>query len=97
MTKFIKGPDVGTVIINSGKRHHIMSSMLFHLPEKVTYAERNARARIHVKLELYVSGRRSTSHTTFEARPLENMIEHDNNDANPVTGRTTGRKRQIGM
>ncbi|KAJ0480552.1 hypothetical protein HanIR_Chr13g0632981 [Helianthus annuus] len=60
------------------------------------YAEQNASAQVYMKLKLYVSGRQSTSHTTFEARPLENMIEHDNNDANPVSGRTTGRKRQIG-
>ncbi|KAJ0781235.1 hypothetical protein HanPI659440_Chr06g0246981 [Helianthus annuus] len=60
------------------------------------YAERNASAQVYVKLKIYVSGRRNTSHTTFESRPLANMIEHDNNDANPVSGRTTGRKRQFG-
>ncbi|KAJ0443390.1 hypothetical protein HanIR_Chr16g0820211 [Helianthus annuus] len=66
-----------------------MSSMLSYLPEQVTYAERNASARVHMKLKLYVSGRRSISHTTFETRPWEIMTRHDSNDANPGSGRTT--------
>ncbi|KAJ0801667.1 hypothetical protein HanPI659440_Chr03g0119791 [Helianthus annuus] len=61
------------------------------MSEHITfYAKRSASAQVYMKLKLYVSGRRSISHTTFEAGPLENMIGHDNNDANPVSGRTTG-------
>ncbi|KAJ0934896.1 hypothetical protein HanRHA438_Chr03g0112801 [Helianthus annuus] len=66
----------------------IRRRMLEHI---TFYAERNASARIYVKLKLYASGRRSTSRTTFEARPLENMIGHDYNDANPVSERITDR------
>ncbi|MFS7955014.1 hypothetical protein Hanom_Chr07g00637451 [Helianthus anomalus] len=44
----------------------IRQRMLEHI---TFYAEQNASARIYVKLKLYVSGRRSTSHTTFEASP----------------------------
>ena len=64
MSKLIKGPHLETVTNNSGKRHYIMSSMLFHLPEQVTYVERNASARWYMKLKLYVNGCRSTSHST---------------------------------
>ncbi|KAJ0927110.1 hypothetical protein HanRHA438_Chr04g0178961 [Helianthus annuus] len=40
------------------------------MSEHITfYAERNASAQVYMKLKLYVSGRRSTSHTIFEARP----------------------------
>ncbi|KAJ0429764.1 hypothetical protein HanHA300_Chr17g0661181 [Helianthus annuus] len=53
------------------------------------YAERNASAQVYMKLKLYVSGRRRTSHTTFEARPWGNTNRHGNNDANPVSRRTT--------
>ncbi|KAJ0468149.1 hypothetical protein HanIR_Chr14g0693241 [Helianthus annuus] len=91
MSKSIKGHYVGTTTINSDKHHHIMSSILFYLPEQVTYTEQIASARGYMKLKLYVSGRQSISHTTFKAKPLENMIEHDNNDANPSSGRTTDR------
>ena len=35
----------------------------------IFYAERNASEQVYMKLKLYVSGRRSTSHTIFEARP----------------------------
>ncbi|MFS7987871.1 hypothetical protein Hanom_Chr11g01027941 [Helianthus anomalus] len=72
MLKLIKGPHVETVTNNSGKRHYIMSSMLSYLPEQVTYVEQNASAQVYMKLKLYVSGRWSTSYTTFEARPWGN-------------------------
>uniref|UniRef100_A0A251TP08 Uncharacterized protein n=1 Tax=Helianthus annuus TaxID=4232 RepID=A0A251TP08_HELAN len=53
-----------TVIINPGKSHYIMSSMLSYLLEQVTYTERNASAQEYMKLKLYVNGCRSTSHST---------------------------------
>ncbi|KAJ0816765.1 hypothetical protein HanPI659440_Chr00c10g0721881 [Helianthus annuus] len=66
------------------------------MSEHITfYAERNASAQVHMKLKLYVSGRRSISQTTFETRSWENMIGHDNSDANPVSGRTTDRNATI--
>ncbi|KAJ0437817.1 hypothetical protein HanRHA438_Chr16g0755641 [Helianthus annuus] len=89
MSKFIKGHHVGTATINSGKSHYIMSSMLSYLPEHVIYVERNTSARVHIKLKLYVTGRRSTSYTTFEARPWGNTNGHDYNHANSVSGRIT--------
>ncbi|KAJ0441875.1 hypothetical protein HanRHA438_Chr16g0750671 [Helianthus annuus] len=43
------------------------------MSEHITfYAERNAGAQVYMKLKVYVSGCRSTSHTTFEARPWGN-------------------------
>ncbi|KAM0010684.1 hypothetical protein Hdeb2414_s0071g00773921 [Helianthus debilis subsp. tardiflorus] len=36
------------------------------------YVEQNASAQVYMKLNLYVSERRSTSYTTFEARPWGN-------------------------
>ncbi|KAJ0826943.1 hypothetical protein HanRHA438_Chr17g0820081 [Helianthus annuus] len=53
------------------------------MSEHITfYVERNAIAQLYTKHKLYVSGCRSISHTTFEARLLENSIGHDNNDTN---------------
>ncbi|KAM0031609.1 hypothetical protein Hdeb2414_s0017g00510871 [Helianthus debilis subsp. tardiflorus] len=48
-----------------------------------------------MKLKLYVSGRRSISRTTFEARPLENMIGHNHNVANPVSERNNNRNAAL--
>ncbi|KAJ0625504.1 hypothetical protein HanHA89_Chr01g0002401 [Helianthus annuus] len=48
-----------------------------------------------MNLKLYVSRRQSISHTTFETRPWENMIGHDNNDANSVGERITARNAAI--
>ncbi|MFS8032693.1 hypothetical protein Hanom_Chr17g01560701 [Helianthus anomalus] len=95
MSKLIKGPHLETVTNNFG--HPLLSilSMLFWLPEQVIYVERNSIAQLHVKLKLFVSGRRSISYTTFEAWPLESMIGHDNNDANPGYGRTTDRNATL--
>ncbi|KAM0070348.1 hypothetical protein Hdeb2414_s0001g00012111 [Helianthus debilis subsp. tardiflorus] len=56
---------------------------------------RNASAQGHMKLKLYVSGRRSISHTTFKARSRGNINGHDNNDANLVSGRRFHNSRYL--
>ncbi|KAJ0437634.1 hypothetical protein HanHA300_Chr16g0604421 [Helianthus annuus] len=74
-------------------RNHVKLDL--HRNVKVTYVERNAIAQLYMKHKLYVSGCRSTSHTTFEVMPLENTLGHDNNDANSVGERITARNATI--
>ncbi|KAJ0714712.1 hypothetical protein HanPI659440_Chr13g0492521 [Helianthus annuus] len=52
---------------------HEAQTIRQRMSEHITfYAKRNTSAQIYVKLKIYISGRRSTSHTTFKARPWGN-------------------------
>ncbi|KAJ0614437.1 hypothetical protein HanIR_Chr02g0062441 [Helianthus annuus] len=91
-------PEQVTYAERNTSAHEYMKTQIIgkRMSEHITfYVERNANAQLYMKPKLYVSGRRSTSYTTFEARPLESMIGDDNNDVNSVNDRTTDRNAVI--
>ncbi|KAJ0440872.1 hypothetical protein HanIR_Chr16g0791471 [Helianthus annuus] len=64
----------------------------------IFYAERNASEQGYMKLKLYVSGRRSTSHTIFEARPWgKPQMPTTTTMLIPSVGETTTEMRYFGM